>query len=110
MPSTELAWGMRNSGDKTKVRSIGEPPGDHPTIILKGQALEEVDYSYLGSEVEQMSRAEKDVKIRIEKAAAVYQMWRRKAFRSRNSVEEPKCRCFGQWSCRCYYMERRPGQ
>ena len=86
-------WGMRISGDKTKVLSIGEPLGDHPAITLKGQALEEVDsFSYLGSEVEQTSRAEKDVKTRIEKATTT------------------ECRCFGQWSCRCYYMEWRPGQ
>ena len=66
MPSTELAWGMRISVDKTKVLSIGQPPWYHPVITLKGQALKEVDsFSYLGSEVEQMSRAEKDVKIRI---------------------------------------------
>ena len=39
-------WGMRISGDKTKVLSIGEPPGDHPAIILKGQALEEVDRTW----------------------------------------------------------------
>ena len=85
--------------------------GHHPAIILKGQALEEVDsFSYLGSEVQQTSRAEKDVKTRIERAATVYQMWRRKLFRSRTSAEEPKCRCFGQRSCRCYYMEQRPGQ
>ena len=51
-------WGMRISGDKTKVLSIGDPPG--PAIIPKGQALEEVDSSYLGSEVEQTSRAKKD--------------------------------------------------
>ena len=104
-------WGMKISGDKTKVLSIGEPPGDHPAITLKGQALEEVDsFSYLGSEVEQTSRAEKDVKIRIEKAATVYQMWRRKVFRSRNLSRRTKVQVFGQWSCRCYYMERRPGQ
>ena len=78
-------WGMRISEDKTKVLSIGEPPGDQPAITPKGQTLEEVDsFSYLGGEVEQMSRAEKDVKTRIEKAATIYQMWRRKVFRSQN--------------------------
>ena len=47
-------WGMRISGEKTKVLSIGEPAGDHPAIALKGQALVEVDsFSYLGSEVDQ---------------------------------------------------------
>ena len=45
-------WEMRISGDKIKVLCIREPPGDHPAITLKGQALEEVDsFSYLGSEV-----------------------------------------------------------
>ena len=88
-------WGMKISGDKTKVLSIGEPPGDRPAITLKGQALEEVDsFSYLGSEVEQTSRAEKDVKIRIEKAATVYQMWRRKVFRSRNLSRRTKVQVF----------------
>ena len=88
-------WGMKISGDKTKVLSIGEPPGDQPAITLKGQALEEVDsFSYLGSEVEQTSRAEKDVKIRIEKAATVYQMWRRKVFRSRNLSRRTKVQVF----------------
>ncbi len=82
---------MRISGDKTKVLSIGEPQEDHPAITLKGQALEEADsFSYLGSEVEQNSRAEKDVKIRIAKAATVYQMWRRKVFRSRNLSRRTK--------------------
>ena len=67
--------GNEDQWDKTKVLSIGEPPGDHPAITLKGQAIEEVDtFSYLGSEVEQTSRAKKDVKIRIKKAATVYQM------------------------------------
>ena len=88
-------WGMRISGDKTKVLSIGEPPGDHPAITLKGQALEEVDsFSYLGSEVQQTSRAEKDVKTRIERAATVYQMWRRKVFRSRNLSRRTKVQVF----------------
>ena len=78
-----IRWGMRISGDKTKVLSIGEPLVDHLAITLKGQALEEVDYfPYLGSEVEQTSRAKKDVKTIIEKAATVYQTWRRKVFRS----------------------------
>ena len=78
-------WGMRISGNKTKVLGIGEPPRDHPAITLKGQALDEVDsFSYLGSEVEQTSRAKKDVKMRVEKSATIYQMWRRKVFRSRN--------------------------
>ena len=105
-------WGMRISGDKTKVLSIGEPPGDHPAITLKGHALEEVDsFSYLGSEVEQTSRAEKDVKIRIEKAATVDQMWRRKVFRSQNLSRRTKVQVFsGNGHVRCSSMGRRPGR
>ena len=86
---------MRISGDKMKVLSIGEPPGDHPAITLKGQALEEADsFFYLGSEVEQMSRAENDVKIRIERVATINQMWRRKVFRSRNLSRITKVQVF----------------
>ena len=69
--------------------------GHHPAIILKGQALEEVDsFSYLGSEVQQTSRAEKDVKTRIERAATIYQMWRRELFRSRNLSRRTKVQVF----------------
>ena len=76
---------MRISGEKTKVLSIGEPAGDHLAITLKGQTLEEVDsFSYLGSEVQHTARVDRDVRIRLEKAATVYQMWRRKVFRSQN--------------------------
>ena len=88
-------WGMRISGDKTKVLNIGDLAGDHPAITLKGHALEEVDsFSYLGSEVEQTARVERDVRIRLEKAATVYQMWRRKVFRSRNLSKTTKVRVF----------------
>ena len=76
---------MRISGEKIKVISIGGPAGDHPAITLNSQTLEEVhSFSYLGSEVQQTARVDRDVRIRLEKAATVYQMWRRKVFRSRN--------------------------
>ena len=88
-------WGMKISAGKTKVLNIGEPAGDHAAIMLKGQRLEEVDsFSYLGSEVEQMARVERDVRTRLEKAATVYQMWRRKVFRSRNLSRRTKMRVF----------------
>ena len=51
-------------------------------------------FSYLGSEVQQTSRAEKDVKTRIERVATVYQMWRRKVFRSRNLSRKTKVQVF----------------
>ena len=66
-----------------------------PSHTLKGQALEEVDsFPCMGSEVEQPSTAEKDVKIRIEKADTVYQMWRRKVFRSQNVSRRTKVQVF----------------
>ena len=83
--------------------------GHHPAIILKGQALEEVDsFSYLGSEVQQTSRAEKDVKTRIREQPPVIKCGEGSCSGVGISAEEPKCRCFGQWSCRCYYMKQRP--
>ena len=52
------------------------------TITLKGQTLEEVDSSYLGSKVEHTARVERDVRIRLEKAGLlinghVSSVWRR---------------------------------
>ena len=38
-----------------------------------------------------MSRAEKDAKIRIEKAATVYQMWRRKVFKGQSLKNQSAC-------------------
>ena len=88
-------WGMKISAGKTKVLNIGEPAEDHAAIMLKGQRLEEVDsFSYLGSEVEQTARVERDVRTRLEKASTVYQMWRRKVFRSRNLSRRTKMRVF----------------
>ena len=44
---------------------------------LKGQALEEVkSFPYLGSEVPQDGKVEKEVAVRLQKAGTVYQMWR----------------------------------
>ena len=57
-----------------------------------GNALEEVDsFSYLGSEVGQTARVNRDVGVRLEKAATVYRMWRRKVFRSQTLSKETKC-------------------
>ena len=82
---------MKISEEKTKVLNIGELTGDHLAITLNGHALEEVDFfSYLGSEVEQTARVERDVGIRLEKAATVYRMWRWKVFRSRNLSKTTK--------------------
>ena len=88
-------WGMKINGKKTKVLSIGEAGDDHPPITLNGQIIEEVDsFSYLGSEVDKMGKVEKEVGVRLEKAATVYHMWRRKVFRSRILTKDTKMRAF----------------
>ena len=52
--------------------------------MLQGQPLEEVEsFSYLGSEINQSNKAEKEVLMRLEKAGKAYQIWRRKIFQSR---------------------------
>ena len=40
-------------------------------------------FSYLGSEIGQSNKAEKEVVVRLEKAGKVFQIWRRKALQSR---------------------------
>ena len=81
---------MQISASKTKILTVEEQGKDRqvrdkPSIILQGQALEEVEsFSHLGSEVGQSAKVEKEVAVRLEKAGKVYQMWRRKVFRSRN--------------------------
>ena len=86
---------MKISKEKTKVLDIGELTGDHPVITLNGHILEEIDsFFYLGSEVEQTTRVERDVGIRLEKVATVYRMWRWKVFKSRNLSKTTKVRVF----------------
>ena len=79
-----MRWGMIINGAKTRTMSFRAETGDDQTAItLKGTTLEAVEaFSYLGSEVGQTARVDGDVKMRLEKAAKVYQMWRRKVFRS----------------------------
>ena len=94
--------GLRISGEKTKVLSIGEPARDHPAITLKGQTLEEVDsFSYLGSEVQQTGEG-----------SYCLSMWRGKFFRSRNLSRATNMlyRSFDQWSCQSSSIVQRPGQ
>ena len=70
-------WGVKISGEKTKVLNIGELTVDHAAITLNDHALKEVDcFSYLGREVEKTARVERDIGIRLEKAATFYRMWR----------------------------------
>ena len=51
-------------------------------------------FSYLGSEVGQDSKVEKEVAVRLEKAGTVYQMWRRKVFKSHSLNKDTKLRAF----------------
>ena len=76
--------GMQISVSKTKILTVEEQGKDRqvkdkPSITLRGQALEEVEsFSYLGSEVGQSAKVEKEVAVRLEKAGKAYQ----------NNVEE----------------------
>ena len=91
---------MHISVSKTKILAVEEQSKDQQardqtTITLQGQALEEVEpFSYLGSEVGQSAKVEKEVVVRLEKTGKVYQMWRRKVFRSRNLGKAIKLQAF----------------
>ena len=89
-------WGMSISGGKTKLLAVREQqPGEQPPITLKGQALEEVEsFPYLGSEVQNDGKMEKEVTVRLQKAGTIYQMWRRKVFRSHILSKDTKLRAF----------------
>ena len=47
-------------------------------------------YVYIGSEVCQTAKVEREVMVRLRKAGTVYQMWRWKVFRSRNLSKTTK--------------------
>ena len=66
-------------------QTVDQRTTNQPSITLQGQALEEVEsFSYLGREVGQSAKVEKEVTVRLGKAEKVHLMWRRKVFRSRN--------------------------
>ena len=87
---------MNINGAKTKIMSIGAgTDDDQPTITLRGNALEAVEeFSYLGSKVGQTARVDGEVSTRLERTATVYQMWRRKVFRSRSVSKKTKAHVF----------------
>ena len=89
-------WGMTISATKTKTLIVGEQQtSSQPPIMLQGQPLEEVEsFSYLGSEIGQSSKAEKEVSVRLEKAGKVHQIWRRKVFQSRALSTATKVRAY----------------
>ena len=77
-------WGMTISATKSKILTVGEQQSSNqPSIMLQGQPLEEVVLLYLGSEIGQSINVEREVSVRLEKAGKVYQIWRKKVFRSR---------------------------
>ena len=87
---------MSINGAKTKIMSIGAGnDDDQPTITLRGNALEAVEeFSYLGSKVGQTARVDGEVSTQLEKVATVYQMWRRKVFRSQSVSKKTKAHVF----------------
>ena len=86
-------WGMCISVDKTKILAVGEQKTEHPSIILRDQVIEEVEsFPYLGSEIGQSTVEE--VAVTVKKASTVYQMLRRKIFRSRYLSKATKIRVF----------------
>ena len=69
-------WDMRINGEKTKILTVGTTEDQSP-LRLRGQMLEEVEsFSYLGCEVGQTTKVEREVTVRLKKAGTVYQMWR----------------------------------
>ena len=78
-------WEMTISLGKSKILSVGVQLEHQPHITLQGQVLEDMEsFSYLGSELGQTAKVEREVAVRLEKASKVYQIWREKVFRNRN--------------------------
>ena len=84
------------NGEKTKILSVGESlTEDGSPLKLKGHTLEEVEsFSYLGSEVGQNTKLEREVMVRLKKAGTVYQVWRWKVFHSHSLSKATKLRAF----------------
>ena len=88
-------WGMTISTGKSKTLSVGVQLEHQPCITLQGQVLEDVEsFSYLGSELGQTAKVEREVAVRLEKASKVYQIWRQKVFRNRNLSRPTKVHVF----------------
>ena len=87
---------MSISRGKTNLLVVREQqPGEQPLITLKGQALDKVEaFPYLGSEVQKDSKMEKEVTVRLQKVGTIYQIWRRKVFRSHILSKDTKLRAF----------------
>ena len=87
---------MATSATKTKTLTVGEQQtNSQPPIMLQSQPLEEVEsFSYLGSEISQSNKAEKEVAVILEKPGKVFQIWRRKVFQSRTLSTATKVRSY----------------
>ena len=85
---------MAISAEKSKVLAVG-CEGGNAAIRLNNQGLEEVEsFTYLGSSVDKSRKASREVVTRTEKRGRVYQMWRKKVFRSANLTKATKMRVF----------------
>ena len=89
-------WGISISATKSKILTVGEQKSiNQPSIMLQSQPLEEMEsFAYLGSEIGQSISVEREVSARLEKAGKVYQMCRKKVFRSRALSIATKIRIF----------------
>ena len=88
-------WGMTISTGKSKILSVGVQLEHQPHITQQGQVLEDVEsFSYLGSELGQTAKVEREVAVRLEKASKVYQIWRQKIFGNRNLSRPTKMHVF----------------
>ena len=86
---------MTISTGKTKILSVGDQNEHQPPITLQGQVLEDVEsFSYLGSELGQTAKVEREVAVRLEKASKVYQIWRQNVFRNWNMSRSTKVHVF----------------
>ena len=88
-------YGMKINEEKTKILSIGDNKSNQHHIKLGSRALEEVEsFAYLGSEIGQSSKIDKEVNMRLKKASTVYQMWRRKVFKNHSLSKTTKLKVF----------------
>ena len=88
-------YGMKINEEKTKVLSVGDDRSEQHHIKLGGRVLKEVEsFSYLGSEIGQSEKTDREVTTRLKEASTVYQMWRRKVFKNRSLSKTTKLKVF----------------
>ena len=86
--------GHDHQWEEDQVFTVGDHLGaaDQVPITLQNRTLEDViTFSYLGSEVEQTGKVEKEAATRIEKAGTVWE----KSFSATASVGIPRCKYSG---------------